>query len=189
MDELTEKEKELLQEEEMLPYNCINCGIGSETPRCDICTETLGILDLTPRIIERRGELPHSRIKSFVLGGNSIFTLWNTVRDTHLTYKVKVAVDNDELFFVSVLTGPDNWANYTYLGIIRNGVYWHGRNSKISRDSISAKTFEWFWNNLTRLPTALKVLHEGKCGRCGRKLTVPESIESGFGPECIKLVG
>jgi hypothetical protein len=31
--------------------------------------------------------------------------------------------------------------------------------------------------------------HEGICGRCGRRLTVPESIESGFGPECRKAVG
>ena len=30
--------------------------------------------------------------------------------------------------------------------------------------------------------------HEGRCGRCGRKLTVPESIEAGYGPECINLV-
>ena len=25
---------------------------------------------------------------------------------------------------------------------------------------------------------------KGKCGRCGRKLTVPSSIESGLGPHC-----
>jgi hypothetical protein len=33
------------------------------------------------------------------------------------------------------------------------------------------------------------VWHEGRCGRCGRKLTVPESIESGFGPECASILG
>jgi len=32
------------------------------------------------------------------------------------------------------------------------------------------------------------VFHEGACGRCGRTLTVPESIASGFGPECIRYV-
>lgn len=30
----------------------------------------------------------------------------------------------------------------------------------------------------------LQVWHEGRCGRCGRKLTVPSSIETGLGPEC-----
>jgi hypothetical protein len=34
------------------------------------------------------------------------------------------------------------------------------------------------------LPKGLKVHHEGRCCRCGRKLTVPESIETGLGPEC-----
>jgi hypothetical protein len=34
--------------------------------------------------------------------------------------------------------------------------------------------------------TGWKVHHEGRCGRCGRTLTVPESIESGIGPECAK---
>ena len=31
--------------------------------------------------------------------------------------------------------------------------------------------------------------HEGVCGRCGRRLTVPESIDTGFGPECVKRMG
>jgi hypothetical protein len=35
---------------------------------------------------------------------------------------------------------------------------------------------------------AVEFWHEGKCGRCNRKLTVPSSIESGFGPECINHV-
>jgi hypothetical protein len=34
------------------------------------------------------------------------------------------------------------------------------------------------------LPEGYKVHHEGKCGCCGRALTVPESILRGIGPEC-----
>lgn len=34
----------------------------------------------------------------------------------------------------------------------------------------------------------VEVWHEGSCGRCGRKLTVPSSIETGLGPECAELV-
>ena len=29
---------------------------------------------------------------------------------------------------------------------------------------------------------------DGKCGRRNKTLTVPESVESGFGPECIKAI-
>ena len=28
------------------------------------------------------------------------------------------------------------------------------------------------------------VHHEGKCGKCGRPLTVPESVKTGLGPIC-----
>jgi hypothetical protein len=50
--------------------------------------------------------------------------------------------------------------------------------------------FAWFWDRLRNgnLPEQVEVHHEGRCGRCGRALTVPESIESGFGPECINHV-
>ena len=36
---------------------------------------------------------------------------------------------------------------------------------------------------------SLEIWHEGRCGRCGRKLTVPSSIESGIGPECASKLG
>jgi hypothetical protein len=39
---------------------------------------------------------------------------------------------------------------------------------------------------LKNLPDFIEVWHEGKCGKCGRTLTVPSSIESGIGPECMK---
>ncbi len=34
-----------------------------------------------------------------------------------------------------------------------------------------------------------KLVHEGRCGRCGRTLTVPESVTEGIGPECRKIMG
>jgi DNA-directed RNA polymerase subunit RPC12/RpoP len=36
------------------------------------------------------------------------------------------------------------------------------------------------------LPEQIKVYHEAKCARCGHRLTVPESIETGFGPNCLE---
>jgi hypothetical protein len=35
------------------------------------------------------------------------------------------------------------------------------------------------------LGATLEFWHEGRCGRCGRRLTVPDSIASGYGPECV----
>ena len=34
----------------------------------------------------------------------------------------------------------------------------------------------------------LIVYHVGKCGRCGKKLTDPESILTGLGPSCSKYM-
>jgi hypothetical protein len=124
----------------------------------------------------------------FALAGNARFTLVSKATQTRFTYKVRVSEDNATMHFVSVLTGPDNWSNYSYLGYIRRGVYFHGgAKARISAEAPSAKAFAWFWRNLARSAdlSQVEVHHCGACGRCGRALTVPESIQSGFGPECI----
>jgi hypothetical protein len=181
----------------MVKELCIECGKECNTHLCDICRiNAASFLEegnnrgiRKEKILQTsNATLEKDKLEKFILAGNATFTLWNTKKGTHLTYKIRVSKDDPDLFFVSILTGPDNWTNYTYLGVIKDKIYWYGKKSKISKDSQSARTFEWFYNNLNRLPLALQVLHEGKCGRCGRKLTVPESITSGFGPECINYV-
>jgi hypothetical protein len=99
--------------------------------------------------------------------------------------------DQQVLWFVNLLTGPDNISNYTYMGTIHRGVFKATTKSK-HPDSTSFKAFHWFWNKLTmheldKFPQ-FAFYHEGRCGRCGRRLTVPESIESGYGPECINKI-
>jgi hypothetical protein len=124
----------------------------------------------------------------FALAGNARFTIVSKKTQTRFTFKVRASEDNAAMHFVSVLTGPDNWSNYSYLGFIRRGVYFHGgQKAKVGQDAPSAKAFDWFWRNLSRghVSEAVEVHHCGACGRCGRALTVPESIKSGFGPECI----
>ena len=56
---------------------------------------------------------------------------------------------------------------------------------------MSYKAFSWVHARLSsnmNLPESVVIHHENRCGRCGKRLTVPESIESGYGPECIKLM-
>jgi len=124
-----------------------------------------------------------------MLAGNSTFTVNNVETGNRFTYKVKRADPrpgqhpDDVPFFVSVLTGPDS---FSYLGIIRNEEYIHGRKSRISRKFQSNLVFQWLFDNIDELPENVEFWHEGTCGRCGRKLTVSDSIESGFGPECVR---
>ena len=133
--------------------------------------------------------------KTFITAGNATFTLTSLATGTRFTYKVDQS-DDGKRFFVSVLTGPDNWTNYKYFGTINaiNGAFYFGNpeKAKVSLDAPSARGFAWFWRHLNTEQNKLasvKVSHEGKCCRCGRKLTVPESIESGIGPECGSLMG
>ena len=128
--------------------------------------------------------------KSFIKAGKAIFTLVNEETGNRFTYKVK-RLENKEIWFVSVLNGPDNYVNYKYLGTIFDKDFRSTSKSKIGKDSLSYKAFDWLNKMLNfdkELPENVKVLHEGRCGRCGRRLTVPESIESGFGPECITMI-
>jgi hypothetical protein len=120
----------------------------------------------------------------FMFAGKSVFTFVNTKTGNRFTYKIKQAKDSN-LFFVSVLTNPEV---YSYIGTCVEGSYKHGKKSVISSDSQSVKVFEFMLNRLKtdNLPDFLEVWHEGFCGKCGKRLTVPSSILTGIGPDCIK---
>lgn len=134
-------------------------------------------------------------VRKFVLGGNATFTIESVGTGTRFTYKVSASKDEGTrtgrgVFLVSLLTGPDNTSDYAYLGIIPKDDPMSFRltaKSRAGADAASVKAFTWLWRQVStgRLPASVKVWHEGSCGRCGRTLTVPESIASGFGPECI----
>jgi hypothetical protein len=129
-------------------------------------------------------------LKKFLLGGNATFTVRSLKTGTRFTFKVVQPRDTTP-HFVSVMTGPDNESSYTYLGTIFNASsYRHGKRSTIEETDKRAVAATWVCTKVLAGEQLknLEVWHEGRCGRCGRKLTVPESIESGFGPECIKHV-
>ena len=139
-------------------------------------------------------------VRTFALGGNVLFTIVSGKTGTRFTYRVRVSVARDDgkppkagVFFVSLLSGPDNESDYQYLGIISKDdpmTFRLTAKSRAGEQAASVVAFRWFWGQVcqNRLPASLEVWHEGRCGRCGRTLTVPESIASGFGPECINHV-
>jgi hypothetical protein len=138
-----------------------------------------------------------SNWKSFVKAGQAIFTVENTESKNRYTFRVtkckryKEKEEGENLWFVSVLSGPNNKTNYTYIGSLFNSEFRHTRNSRVGKDAKSFKVFFWlniFLQSERELPENVKVYHEGFCGRCGRALTVPESIECGYGPECLLLI-
>lgn len=155
---------------------------------------------------ENTVESPHAMIGRFgnaqdaltyILSGKGTITVRSVKTGTRFTYRLRLKEGDNpgtrgHVVFVSLLTGQDNNTSYSYLGqfFTNQQVYFHGRKSKIGHDAPAAKAFDWVFKQLTRkqLPTQLEVWHEGICGRCGRKLTVPESVKQGFGPECVQRI-
>lgn len=127
----------------------------------------------------------------FILAGNAKFTFLNRISGNRFTYNVKALEDNPNLHFVSVLSGSDNENSYRYIGIITNKTDFKiTKKSTVKEDTDCFKVFKYVFTHLIMndLPEFIEIYHEGTCGRCGRTLTVPESIASGLGPECAKRV-
>lgn len=132
-------------------------------------------------------------ILTYATAGDAVFTLQG--KTTRFTYRVTKSEDG-KIFFVKLMTGSDNETSYRYVGLIRNteaAEYEHGRKAKISEAAPGVKAFKWFWHALVTKDEAklaqLTFWHEGRCGRCHRRLTVPESIERGLGPDCAAIMG
>lgn len=130
--------------------------------------------------------------KQFIFAGNAYFTVRNSKTGNRFTFRVgkpKIQrIDKQEAHFVSVLTGPQNTDDYSFLGTIFNqSFYKYSIKSRVDEKAQSQKVWAWFFKNLVdgTLPDFIEVWHEGYCGRCGKLLTVPESIEAGFGPDCL----
>jgi hypothetical protein len=158
-------------------------------------------------------------VRQYIEAGRATLTLVSIKTGTRYTFGFKRpdAKPGEPLharpIWVSLLSGPDNESNYTFLGTCFPDVpkgdpvpvgtpfrYRHSFKSKVSGDAPSVKALSWFLAVLyigggdaaaqaqAALLAQAECWHEGRCGRCGRTLTVPASIASGFGPECIQHV-
>jgi hypothetical protein len=125
-------------------------------------------------------------IRRFATAGRARFTLVSERTGQRFTYRVTAKKGSPDFFFVSLLTGPENSSDYTYLGCLTGGRFTHDRRLRIGADAPSRRAFTWFWGRVGAGHEApeCECWHEGRCGKCGRALTVPESIASGLGPIC-----
>jgi len=140
---------------------------------------------------------PHMITKSkeareFILGGNARFTLKAVATGKRFTYKVQVS-DIGHMYFVRVLTNGDNDGEYSYAGFFAEGGQKVIKGQK-GLPSLEAARLALSWTMVQihgrdEVPATIEFWHEGRCARCARPLTDPESIARGFGPECIKHVG
>jgi hypothetical protein len=130
-------------------------------------------------------EIPPLYRKAFILSGKAKVTLVSKETRTRFTYQVigKELSDGRTLHFVSLLRGPDNQQDYAYIGTVFDGTeFRHTQKSVVTCEAPSFQAFGWTLNHLDS--DQIEVWHSGTCGRCGRELTDPESIQRGLGPVC-----
>jgi len=130
-------------------------------------------------------------IKAFSRAGRATFTMVSKNSGRRFTFKVsrpKGAKWDDASagLVVKVLRGPDNTADYAEIGTVdEDGVFHESGDARVS--PLKVRAFRWFWRASGALSDKLdqaEIWHTGRCGRCGKKLTVPESISTGLGPIC-----
>jgi len=127
-------------------------------------------------------------ILAFIHAGRARITLVSEKTGVRFTYRI--SAKKDKPAFVALLSGPENESNYTYIGFISNERYIWGKKSRVKAQSPSNMAFAYVYRHLMTgvMPPSVEIWHEGRCGRCAKVLTVPESIKRGFGAKCLGKV-
>jgi hypothetical protein len=129
-------------------------------------------------------------IRKLVFGGKSVFTI-SRGESERFTFRVK-RFGVSENYGLMVLTGSDNNTQYSYFATLVKGNFkwWNDSRNILTQQSPSVLWMKAFLKYVLKshsLPDGIEFRNEGKCCRCGRRLTVPESIDRGIGPECVKF--
>jgi len=135
------------------------------------------------------------QVRRFLLAGRAVVTV-RQGDGRRWTFKVKGKQEiaggpqsflksGPSVWFVSLLAAPGDWV---YVGMIPKPEEQMRLTKKSAFNGQTRVVTVWdsLWAAVLngRMPEGVEVWHEGQCGRCGRALTVPESIAMGLGPEC-----
>ena len=131
-------------------------------------------------------------IKNYVLQGRGVVTL-KSPTGKHHSYFFKKPVHESNF--------PEGTRFVYTLG---SGAIWHYTAMLEYDHKIIRPTFNSYYSELTEefqgakyivkmmnkdmSNSPMELYHEGVCANCGRKLTNPKSLKTGFGPKCYKKV-
>lgn len=122
---------------------------------------------------------------------NGTYTMRRVETGEHRTFKIRTVKDGalEGKRIVALLTGPDNRTDFTGFGFVEDDriSVW-----KKCRGDGKKSAYEWYAEMLVHLGCedgtfrdhAYTVTVSKKCLKCNRKLTNPESLMTGYGPEC-----
>lgn len=143
--------------------------------------------------------ISHSKALDFMRAGKATMTIQSKVTETYFTFhftKPKHDEENsDEVIkskdipvWVSLKTNHDNAHGSMFIGTIFGNKFYHSKKSRIGKDAKSILAFTYWFNSLVLNKeenlNLIDLYHAGKCMKCDRKLTTPDSVEEGIGPVC-----
>ncbi len=142
-------------------------------------------------------KLDAASFRTFMFQGKALFTLENKEKGTHITLRVQTLKrkrhqpEDTRYFDVHVKALNDKYAGNRYIGRIDRKSKSFKPTGYIERDHVGIQTVEWLirnWNHLEEYTAGdrMSIYHMGVCCKCGLPLTVPESIQNGIGPQCMK---
>lgn len=95
---------------------------------------------------------------------------------------------------IGLLTGPDNTSNYTRFGWVNEDGIAVFKDKRRASEDAPFTDWEFYaamvWSMATEgersgyYERGYRMHLEKRCIRCNRRLTTPQSIEAGIGPEC-----
>lgn len=150
------------------------------------------------------GMISQDKALQFMTAGKAEFVLHSTKTNQDFKFSLtrqesrdqgKESENNEKkyIYFLNYLHGHEK----TYAGVVwfkqdtGEFMFSTGKNGQMSPKDLEIRSLIFVMNKLYREETVqyLDVFHVGKCGKCGKKLTTPESILTGLGPTCSKNSG
>lgn len=117
---------------------------------------------------------------------NGKITVENTVRGTHRTFRIKTQPEDANFApnerILSLLVGPDNTGDYLQIGFVKDDgrvILWRKYRTAQYEALVRVLQRPDHYRSL-----GCQYHYEGRCRRCNRTLTTPESVQSGIGPVC-----
>lgn len=116
---------------------------------------------------------------TLLIAGNFTFTVKSLRTEQHYTYQVVRNNEYEDMVWnifpdVGRLVMRDNHIEYDILP------------GRINENFVKVFTVVFNLMKLNRSHPQMELYSSSKCARCGRKLTTPESLIKGIGPECEK---
>lgn len=117
---------------------------------------------------------------------NAVITVRNNATGNHRTFRLRTQKPTAKfapgMRILSLLIGPDNTSQYKGFAFVDedgNVYLW-----KRYKDSVFESYVALLRDPYNTYGGKLEWFVEGRCRVCNRRLTVPDSIESGIGPKC-----